>query len=170
MSSRNGGTSGFTLIEFMIVVVIIGILASIGITNYLAKQDKIEKENLVRLNGSAGRMVATEKAEENDGLFPLKIAEYMKSLDNIENPCGGYAFIDGPPPDKQDKIVPGACYYEASEDQKAYTITMFGKHKLQIGVLTNASFSMSSFPTTVQATLFKREWPFHKLTNATQLH
>ena len=59
---------GFTLIELMIVVVIIGILAAIAIPNFISMQDRA-KEAKVKGAAHTLQLAAEDYAVRNDGIY-----------------------------------------------------------------------------------------------------
>jgi type IV pilus assembly protein PilA len=63
-------SKGFTLIELMIVVVIIGILAAIAIPNFVAMQDRA-REGSVKANMHSYQLAVEDFAVKNTGTYPV---------------------------------------------------------------------------------------------------
>jgi prepilin-type N-terminal cleavage/methylation domain-containing protein len=89
-------TRGFTLIELMIVVVIIGILAAVGIPNFM-RMTSNAKEASVKENGHTVQLAAEDWSVQCGGLYPsdvtavnpttgLTIIDMLPASSNLTNP------------------------------------------------------------------------------------
>jgi prepilin-type N-terminal cleavage/methylation domain-containing protein len=80
---------GFTLIELMIVVVIIGILAAIAIPNFIAMQNRA-KEGSTKANMHTLQLAAEDYGVQNDGVYAAAASSVAGSLpSNYKNPFDG---------------------------------------------------------------------------------
>src|SRR5436309_11401544 len=67
--SMSGQSRGFTLIELMIVVVVIGILAAIAIPNF-SEMHKRALESSTKMNMHTLQMSVEDYGVQNDGSYP----------------------------------------------------------------------------------------------------
>jgi len=129
MLNRNG--RGFTRIGLMIVVVVVGVLTSVAAPNYASTQS-CALETIVRSYAHVGQLYTEQQGHHCAGRYPSGIAAAMNGSNDIVNPFGGFAFLDGPP-----GAAPGMCYRQVGNPNTSYTITANGRNGTPILVLTN---------------------------------
>jgi len=93
MQIKNNRKHGFTLVEIMIVVAIIGLLAAIAIPNFVKARTTAQQNacinNLRQIDGAKDQWAIENKKSTGDTVADTEVNQYLKGTNTPVCPAGG---------------------------------------------------------------------------------
>jgi len=94
-ANRGPTTSGFTLVELMIVVVVIGLLVAIAMPNFISMQNRA-REGTVKSNMHTVQMSIEDFSLLNDGQYPTSAASTVPDGRTLQQVCPTQGYPTNP--------------------------------------------------------------------------
>ncbi len=118
---RNSFITGFTLIEIMVVIFIIGVIVTIGTTSFY--RTRVISRDIKRVSAINSLQTALDHYYKDHGVYPTIITPGMP----LKNTNGSVTYIDEVPRNPQprnDNGCPDSEFnYKVSKDNKSYSLS-----------------------------------------------